>query len=208
MNGHKVIAEEIARAITGERISLAQVPPPTPAIPRSIARLSAGKPVRVTAMPPFAALIEPALQEAFPEARVQVTRWSVEGQDVAQIQDHARDEIGWQHFQAHPDDVRPHLVLIAVRPGAKADSEEGFIRSYSWILNWSLSFATQEWDCAAVLPSVTSPDLSDEARHRESLAREVIRGQDIGFVKRPAGDNSSPGTLLARWIQGQVREAR
>ena len=207
MNGHKVIAEEIARAITGVRVSLADVPPPLPAIPQTLARLLARKAIRATVMAPFDVLIEPALQRAFPGATVEVTRWAVAAQSLEEIEAHARDQVGWQRFQAHPDEARPHLVLLAVPPEATADSEEAFIRSYSWILNGSLSFGVREWDAVAVLPSVADPDLNRSALDRQALAREVIRGQDISFIERPAGDRSSCGQLLAHWIEEQVAGA-
>lgn len=208
MNGHKVMAQEIARSITGVLVSLAAVPPPVPAIPMTLDRLSGGEPVRVTAMPPFDLLVEPALQKAFPGASAEVTRWPVAGKSLGQMEAYARDEVGWQRFQAHPDDDRPHLILIAVPPEAAADSEEGFIRSYSWILNGSLSFGAQEWDAVAVLPSVADPGLSAAALDWEALAREVIRGQDIGYVDRPPGDGALPGELLTQWVEEQVAGAR
>lgn len=213
MNGHKVFAEEIVQAVTGARVSLAGVPPPIPAIPAALARLAAGSTVRVTAMPPFDDLIGPALKEVYPAAQVDVTPWPVAGQPLAQIEEYARDEIGWQHFQAHPDSLRPDLVLIAVPPDgipsgetastAGPDDEERYIRSYSWILNWSLSFGLQEWDCVAALPSVAVPGVTVRQQRREALAREVIRGQDIGFVARRTGDRSPPGEVLARWLAAE-----
>ena len=205
MNGHKVNAREIATAIAGRPVALDDVPPPFPAIPGTLLRLSAGKPVRATVMEPFDTLVEPALQQVVPGRQVEVTRWPVQGKSLAQIEANARDGVGWQHFQEHPEEARPHLVLIAVPPEAAADGEGAFIRSYSWVLNWSLSFGVQEWDCMAVLPSVAQMDLDAEGRHWEALAREVIRGQDIGFVERPADDGSAPIELIARWMEEQAR---
>jgi hypothetical protein len=54
--------------------------------------------------------------------------------------------------------MQPDLVILAVptNVGLKATDEE-FVRSYAWIMNWSLSFGDQEWDCLVVHPSVTAP---------------------------------------------------
>jgi len=206
MNGHKVFAEEIVHTVTGARVDLTDVGPPQPALPATWARLAAGQPVRAVAMPPFDALIGPALERVCPGAQVGVTSWPVAVRALAQIEAYARDGIGWQHFQAHPEDARPDLVLIAVPPEADAESEEAFIRSYSWVLNWSLSFGAQEWDCAAALPSVVAPAPSPSQHEREALARQVIQGQDIGLVERPVGETGSAHELLARWVAANVGE--
>src|SRR5439155_5523619 len=75
MDGHKINAEEIARAIGGRPVSLSDVGPPQPAIPRTLSRLRAGEPIRVLAMPPYDELIGPALKKLVPSARVEVTPW-------------------------------------------------------------------------------------------------------------------------------------
>ena len=55
-----------------------------------------------------------------------------------------------------------------------------------------------------MLPSVLGAHLTEGQRAREDLAREVIRGQDLGFVERPEGNACDPGLLLASWIAEQA----
>jgi lysophospholipase L1-like esterase len=193
MDGHKITAEEITRSITGQSVSLKDVGPPEPAIPRTLARLKAGEPVRVLAMPPYDALIGPALKQLDPSAQVEVSPWPTAGRTLAQIEQDARP-------------VRKRavdLVLIAVPSSASAESEEQTIRSWSWILNWSLSFAHQQWDVVGILPAVAKADLTTEERRKESFARQMIRAQDLTWIERRPGDDSSAEKILAEWLREQ-----
>ena len=120
--------------------------------------------------------------------------------------------VGRERLAAHSECDPPHLVVLAIPAEAQALgeasgvalTEEQFIRSYSLILNWSQSFAVAEWDCIAVLPSVANAGLSGVGPAGESLAREIIRGQDIGMVERITGDTSSATALLTEWLQRHV----
>ena len=194
MNGHKLFAEQIVTAIGGEPISLADEPPPALAIPHVRALLSAGEPVNVIAMEPYDALIAPALQAIVPGAQVNVTPWPVAGQDLAQIEAAAKGI----------REQKPDLVLVAVPASASAPDDEKFVRSYSWVLNWSLSFGLSEWDCVAIAPSVTDIDLSETDRATEAFALRIIRGQDIGYIVRPAEDDAPAADLLRRWLAEQL----
>ena len=103
-----------------------------------------------------------------------------------------------------PHEPSADLVVVAVPATAAAASEEQFLRSYSWVLNWSLSFGYQEWDCIAILPSVADPVLSPTERAAETTALEVIEGQDIGWLQRAPNDETPAGELLAKWLLSQV----
>jgi lysophospholipase L1-like esterase len=193
MDGHKLTAEEITRSITGQSVSLKDVGPPEPALPRTLARLRAGEPLRVLAMPPYDALIGPALKQLDPSARVEVSAWPTADRTLAQIEQDARP-------------VRKRavdLVLLAVPPSASAESEEQAIRSWSWILNWSLSFAYQQWDVVGILPAVAKADLTAEERRKEAFARRMIRAQDLSWIERRAGDESSAEKILTDWLREQ-----
>ena len=206
MNGHRVFAEVIAQVISGRRVSLDDVGPPASGLSHTAALLAEGKPVRVLAMPPFDGLIEQALTRAYPGSQVQVTTWPVAGQTLAEIEAYARDHVGWAHLHAQPQARRPDLVIIAIPADAPAPDEEQFIRSYSWVLNWSLSFGKKEWDCIAVLPSVTTPEAARNKRARLEVVRAIVRGQDIPFVDRSEGDASPFEALFGRWLDDQLRE--
>ena len=193
MSGHKVIAQEIARVISGQQVSVADVPPPLPSIPRTLRRLADNEPLKIIAMPPYDELITPALCRLNPAAQTQVTSWPVCGESLPDIEARAKG-IRDQH---------PDLVVIAVPAEATAESEEQFIRSYSWVLSWSLDSGPGTWDCIAILPSVGKPDLSPEQRAADCLAREIVRGQDIGIIERGRGDRGTAAEILSRWLQTQ-----
>ena len=73
--------------------------------------------------------------------------------------------------QTHPDRA-PRLVLVAipaaVTPNAASPPDEA-IRSYTWILNWSLSFGLQQWDVVGIAPSVLKAELNPEERVAEEF---------------------------------------
>lgn len=194
MMGHKLIAEKIVQAISGRPVSLEAEGPPQPLLPRMLALLKEGKPIRVCAMPPYDALVPQAITAAAPGASVDVTPWPVEGMTLPQIEESAKQVREW----------KPDLVVVAVPASATADSREQFVRSYKWVLNFALSFGHQEWDCIAVLPSVTAPITDADAREREPLARALVWAQDIGMVERPAGDTRTAGALLTAWWGEQI----
>jgi lysophospholipase L1-like esterase len=203
MRGHKVFAEEVAWVISGRRVWLHDVPPVSPCLTGTRERIDRGEVVKVVAMPPYDALVEAALRTVRPQARVEVTTWPVEGKSLAEIEREAQAR-GWPSLDSAPPEKRPDLVVIAVRAGARADSDEQFYRSYSWVLNWSLSFGRAEWDCVAILPSVAKPDLDHGERAAEGFAREVVEAQDIGWLARADGDVTPAGELLARWLKHEL----
>lgn len=199
MRGHKIFAEEAARVITGRRVSLAELPALRPALPRVLARVRAGEPVRVVAMPPYDALIGPALRAKFPDAVVQVTPWQPDPRSLAAIEAQAK-EIGWWKFRRESGAQPPDLVVVAVPSTARAPAGR-FYRSYTWVLNWSLSMelkaGSPQWDCLVALPSVAEGELQGEARAMETQAFEVLGGQDIPWFRRQPGDRRSALELLS-----------
>jgi len=198
MAGHKRIAEAVAAALSLGDASLDGVGSPQPAIPKTLALLEAGEPVTVYAMPPFDTFIGPALRQIKPEAQVDVTAWPVAGQRLSEIEEAAK--------QVRKMGV--DLVILAVPATAGADTPEQFIRSYSWVLNWSLSFGHQQWDCLAVPPSVIQPDLTPEERERDRLARLLIQAQDLTMLDRQSGDTRRVETLLADWLDARAKNVR
>jgi len=195
MRGHKLFAEEVAQVISGRRVTLDDVPPPFPAIRQTLAQLAKGEPVRVVAMPPYDGLIEPALRELKSDARVEVTPWPVVGESLA----------GMDKWSQKIRQIKPDLVIVAVPADASAPDAEEFIRTYSWILNRSLNFGAPTWDCIAVLPSVAKPNLTAAERAAESLALEIIKGKDIGFISRAKGDRSPAAKIFTCWLRAQAK---
>lgn len=195
MAGHKFFAEMLVRAITGKRISLTKEGPPRPVIPKTLALLKEGKPIKVYAMPPYDRLVANSLKALAPGAQIESTLWVVEGQTLGQIEEASKKV----------RELKPDLVVVAVPAGVTATTREEFDRSYSWVLNYSLSFAYQEWDCIAIPPSVTDATLDADARKWDRLARGLIRAQDLGMIERKPGDMRSPEKILTSWLQKQAK---
>lgn len=189
MDGHKLFAATIARAVSGRDVSLTDAGPPEPALRHTFANLESGKPVKVLAMPPYDSLIASALRRVFPNAQPEITAWPTEGQTLVQL-DQAADKV-----RKTPVDV----VIVAIPASAGLDQTDAPPRHYSWILNRSLSFGPQQWDVVAVLPSVAAPD---ETRITDK-ARRMIAAQDLTAIDRPSGDQSSASDLLGRWVEAQ-----
>jgi acyl-CoA thioesterase I len=202
MRGHKLFAEEMAAAITGKRPTLADVAP-IPGLPHVKAKLQAGQPLRVVAMPPYDTLIEPALKALYPQAQLQVVPWDTAGQTVAQLEKTSQER-GWMSLQGKPDLPRPGLVIFAVPAAAAAPDFVSFYHSYTWVLNWSLTFGLAEWDAFAVLPAVAQPQLAAADQERAQWALEVVTGQDIPYLTRPQGDQREAAVLLGEWLKAQL----
>ncbi len=190
MDGHKLMAQELCRTITGKSVSLTDVGPLLPALVRTRSLVESGKPVKILAMPPFDTLMGPALKELHARATVEVTPWPTDGKSLAELEEAAKQTVRT---------MRPDLVIIAVPVTAAAATDEEFVRSYSWIMNWSLSFGHQEWDCLVAHPSVASPETPHP---RAALIRQLVKAQELILIDRPAADASSAGAVLAKAIKG------
>ena len=195
MRGHKVLAQEAVWTLTGQRVSLDELPRLQPGLPRVLARLQAKEPVRIVAMKPYDLLIAPALRKRFPDAQIEVTAWDAAGKSVAEIEAQAKS-LGWPNHRVLPDPTRPDLFVLAVPADARASNEDEFFHCYTWIMNWSLSFSPPNWDCIVILPSVAQLDQDQTQRASEALALDVIRGQDLPWLQRTAGDPRPTAELL------------
>jgi hypothetical protein len=193
MDGHRRMAETMARSILGESASLDDVPPPEPALAKSLPLLRSGKPVKVLAMSPFDELIGPALRELFPDAKLDVITWPIADKTLPELE---RDAAA----RARP--LKPNLVVLAVPRTAAADSTEAFIHAYAWVMNSSLSFGQQEWDCVVIHPAVADPDHADA--DRDALIRRLVRAQDLTLIDRSEGDRGTATGILARWLAAQT----
>lgn len=197
MDGHKLTAETLCRTITGRDVSLREVGPPQPLLPKMQARVKAGQSVRVLAMEPLDTLIAPAIQSVLPAATVEVQPWPTAGQSLAQIESAA------QRVRQTPPDLVVIAIPASVTPADPTPSEES-LRAHSWILNWSLSFGQQEWDVVVVAPSVLSLDPTPAEQAADAFSRKMGHAQDLPVVARQPGDNSPPAHILEAWFR-QVR---
>ncbi len=195
MAGHKRLAEQLAQTITGLKASLRNVSPLRPALQRTLARIKDEQPVRVLAMAPYDSLIEPALKRCSDKVQVDVTSWAVDGLSLAKIEQDARTRVR---------SMKPDLVLIAVPDSANAESDEVFVHSHAWIMNWSLNFGPPTWDCVVIHPSVTG---KAENSRQGDLIRRLVAAQDLHLIDRKAGDTASPATLLETWLASELAGA-
>lgn len=189
MDGHKRIAETIAHAITGTSASLVDIPPPTPWLARTSARLKEGRPIRVIAMPPFDEQMSVALKNEVPEAKLEVTRWPTAGKSLTELEQDAKSRIR----AAAPD-----LVVIAAPRTDRSGNLDAFIHDYAWLMNWSLNFGSGGWDCVVVHPSVLAPTPAGE---NDDLIRRLVHAQDLPIIDRAPGDQRSVEEILRDWFR-------
>ena len=194
MAGHKNMAEQLARAITGTKVSLENEPPLSPTLQRTLARIKDNQPVRVLAMAPYDSIFESALQSVSDKIQVDLTPWPVEGLSLAQIE---------QDAKARVRAAKPDLVLIAIPQSAVAESDETFASSYAWTMNWSLNFGPPTWDCVVIHPSVT--DIEAKSRPRGDLVRRLVAAQDLHLVDRKTGDVADPAKLIESWLTDELK---
>lgn len=192
MDGHKRMAEELCRTIAGKMISLDPVGPPSPSLPRLRLLLKQSKPIRVLAVPPYDSLIERAIKLLQPDASVEVTAWPAHEQTITAWEQQANKLVR---------SLKPDLVVLTVPREAVAATDEQFVRSFSWTMNWSLSFGLQEWDCVVVHPSVTEPGAVGP---RDELFRHLVHAQDLDLIDRPKDDQSTTSELFSKWLRDHV----
>jgi lysophospholipase L1-like esterase len=197
MTGHKLMAETIAKTITGKSVSLTKVGPLEPGVPKTLALLENEKTIKIHAMPPYDRLIPAALKNFEPNAQFDVSTWIVEGKSVEEIRETARSVRA----------LKPDLVVVAVPAAASASTKEQFVHAYKWVLNDALSFGHQEWDCIAITPTVSDQRPDIETLDRVHLAREIIWAQDLPKIERKTGDRRSPEEILTSWLRIQTRDA-
>lgn len=177
MDGHKRMAEELCRCICGQEVSLDAVMPPQPAIARTLQVLDGKMPLRVLAMEPIAASLEAAIRKAYPDARIELTTWVTKEKSLSQLEQEAKETVRT---------LKPDLVALTVPFEAPADNDEQLVHSISWIMNWSLSFGTQEWDCIVVQPSVDASVLSVDHMQRSELIRRLVHAQHLPLIESEA----------------------
>jgi len=196
LDGHKRIAEEIGQAVLGRRMRLNDVPVSQPAVAAIGEKLKKKQPVHVLAMSPYDEKVKVAIRNRFPTANLRVTPWETAGKSLKQIEEQAKKVRG----------LKVDLVVIAVPIETTASSEEQYVRTYSWILNYSLSFGRREWDVVAVDPLLADETYEPEQRRRAELIRQLTIAQDLVMIPREANDQSPVDVLLTRWFLKQWPE--
>jgi lysophospholipase L1-like esterase len=172
MAGHKLFAETIAQTITGQKASLSRH---RPTIARSASHARSAQSWQACQSARDAALRHAHRSRdsaALSQSRRQRHPWPVEGQTLAQLEESAKKV----------RTLAQDLVLIAVPGSLPVQKPEAFHKSYSWIMNWSLSFGPQQWDVIVALPSATKTKLTTEEQQHEALARRLIEAQDLHLL--------------------------
>jgi lysophospholipase L1-like esterase len=196
MAGHKRLATALAQTITGRRVSLDDVRSPQSAIEKTLALLRDSKPIRVLTMHPLDEQIGPVLSKLYPNAKVTVESWKVDKLSLAEIEQDAKSRVR---------KMKPDLVIIAVPRSATAKDDESFVKSYAWIMNWSLNFGPPTWDCVVVHPSVVEPTTKPQAR--DDLVRRLVNAQDLSLIDRPTDNKADSAGLLSDWLRRQMHES-
>ena len=193
MNGHRLFAEVMTKAITGKTVSLVDVGPPDDALAFTIRRLRSGEPMKIVAMEPYDEIVPAALRECFPQAAMETVTWPVEGKSLDAIEVWAKNV----------RNLKPDLVVFAIPGEVKAASDPQFVRQYCWSLAQSFSFGRATFDTVPVLPSVAG-QLDDSAKLREELAKRVIRGYDVECIERTAGCTKTARQIVSEWIEHRM----
>jgi lysophospholipase L1-like esterase len=192
MDGHKRIAEGIARRITGRAVSLADVPPPVDAAANTVVHVRQKQPIKVMAMSPLDRMIGPIMQRLAPESTLEIVPWPTEGKSLLELEEEARVQVRA---------LKPDLVLLAIPRAAEAETLEAYVKSYAWVMNWSLHFSTNQWDCIVIHPSVLEP--GQAADSFDQLVRQLVAAQDLSLVDRGRRDNRLAEKIIQDWLTGQ-----
>jgi len=194
LEGHRKIAEFLAQTLTDKPVSLSDAPLPTPALPRTQARINQGLPVKVIAMTPY----HQAVTHAFSNALVQVTPWSTENRTLNEL---------YLEAGKTARAAKPHLVLLAIpRKSTPAEASESFLHDYAWVMNLSLSFGPGGWDCVVVHPSVSEPG-PDSAQPIDETIRKLVRAQGLPLIDRAPGDQRPGEEIVGDWLRAQTQSS-
>lgn len=200
MDGHKLLATEIGRTITGKAANLDDVGPPADPLRHSRAKLARDKKLKIVAMTPYDEALKQAVGKIAPDAAVEVVAWPATGKTLTEIVE----------FGRQVRSLKPDLVWVATPAAATAQAGapdgDGAIGGYSAILNASLSFGLQEWDVVASSPNVTRAATDDAERRQHEFARRLVRAQDLTLVERPAGDERTAEAIVIEWLTRALAE--
>ena len=195
MNGHKRFAELMAKAVTGQLVTLDDTAPLGDTLYHTFDQLRSKKSIKMVASAPYDEIVPAILRTHFPDARIEIIQWPLAGQTLAEISNWAKQIRGMQ----------PDLVVPTVPANASSPDKESFIRDYEWVLNWSFQFAGRPWDVVPVLPDVAT-DAAEDSRTNARFARQISVGKDVQFIDRLAGDTRPDEEVIKSWIAEQYRK--
>ena len=142
-------------------------------------------------MEPVAAMVEAAIRQHHLDAKVELTTWAVAGKSLAQLE---------QEANAQVRAMKPDLVVLTIPAELAVANDEPTVHSISWIMNWSLSFGLQEWDCVVVHPSVLMP-AADPGK--DSMIRRLVHAQHLALIVRTS-ESESAAALIQQWFKANL----
>lgn len=191
MDGHKRMAEELCWCLVGEDVSLEGTQPPAPQLARIRTLLESGQPVRLLVADSLADIVTQAIKQSYPAANLELHVWPLREQSLLQAEEYAR-----QTARA----LKPNLVVLTI-PEPKSESDEQQIHAISWIMNWSLSFGVQEWDCVVVHPALLRAEANSSF---DDLVIRLIHAQHLPLIEADSvGEDLSQ--KVAGWLQRQLK---
>ncbi|MCB1235883.1 MAG: SGNH/GDSL hydrolase family protein [Verrucomicrobiae bacterium] len=208
LNGHRRFAELIASELAGKPVMLTDEDAgfARDRLSRTRARLEAGKPVKIVAMPPFDRLFAGEIRERFPDARLEVTPWPWSGAGPVQTGGDGWVAGGRAAAKGFAREIRerhPDLVVVAPPASVNAGADEAlFVADAQWMLNLAFPFGREEWEVVAVLPEVAEPDPSFDPIRREILKRMML-GKDVNPLTRGEGDRRPAADLIRDTVAGE-----
>lgn len=190
MDGHKRMAEELCRSISGVEVSLDSIEPP-PALARTRGQLTDGNTLKIVAMEPIAAFVQSALLQQQADAKLEVIPWPITGKSLSELEQSAKDLVRA---------TKPDLVVLMI-PATETTDFETSVHAISWLMNWSLSFGHHEWDCIVVHPSVVDPMTDPE---QGALIRRLVHAQHLDLIDRKPGDTAAADAIVNAWFQAHI----
>ncbi len=193
MSGHQTMAQMIVKSMTDQSVSLADVGPPLPILPRTQSLVQSNQSIKIIAMPPLDKIIRQAFQEIAPKAKLEIIVWPVQGKSLKQIHADSKRIVRPQ---------KPDLVLIAIPPTAMKGTLAENFHDYSWTMNYSLNFGKPTWDCVIVHPAVLTPEYADAKQN--AFVRKVVRAQDLSLIDRDKNQKQSAQEIVTDWLKKQL----
>jgi hypothetical protein len=136
-------------------------------------------------MESYHTMVPQVLKRLSPNCEIRATCWPTVGKTLAQLESWGKGVRA----------MKPNLVVIAVPAKLSASAQdEALIRSYSWIVNYSMAFGRPEWDVVAILPP------------GQDIARDIILGHDVACIEHQSGNAALTEDLLSRWFRAQRSE--
>lgn len=198
LDGHRLIAETIAKSMTDCKLSAKEPDCTSPALPLLCDTLSkTATPVKVLVMEPYSHEVGQTIRRAANHEDVVVENWSVAGRKLVEIADEARS-IRERKFS---------LIVVAVPWDAPDLHSTRVARSFATLLNWSLSYDQRQWEVLVVSPSVERAPRTPEESRQEELIQQLARAQDLPIISRVAFDGRSREAILREWLNAALSEA-